>query len=94
MKNRDYIASGEYEGEFYLIERLNSEAYTVARHSDGHCFAMKFAADGLTGLRASVKKHGELKTVASYARAAAYMSWRPLYKAGILRNSESAKAAY
>lgn len=95
MKNSDYIASGEYGGEFYLIEKLGRNLFSVARHSDGKAFTRSYEGDGyknLTGLRAAVKKHGEDKLIKVYANMGENCAdWVPMYKARILRTSQSAQ---
>lgn len=95
MKNTDYIASGEYEGEFYLIEKSSATGlFNISRHSDGKAFTRSYKGDGYKGLtdfRQAIKKHGEEKVIGIYARLGKYAKLVPMYKAGILRDSHSAR---
>ena len=95
-RNTDYIASGEYNGEFYLIEKLTTGCFVVSRSSDGNCFSATYRGAGfanLTDLRNTIKEKGEEKIVKVMALIGKYHTkWGPMYKAGILKGSESAKA--
>ena len=95
VRNLEYIASGEYDGEFYLIEKLDRNHMTISRHSDGKAVTCTYKGVGFTGLtdlRRDVAMLGELKIVTCFAKLTKYGNWGPMYDVNILRDSESAKA--